>query len=119
MQRTNYCLVTILSSLVLVGCGGSSSSNNNDTSELDSELVILINKHELIGDPSLNRTLPDISEPLPQLGKILFFSKALSGDMDTACVSCHHPMHHVLFPPLSTSVAWSSGKSDSNWYKPY
>jgi len=35
--------------------------------------------------------LPNISEALPQLGMQLFYSKSLSGDLDTACVSCHHP----------------------------
>ena len=89
---SNYCLVTVLSTLVLVGCGGSSAVNNSNNIELDSELARLIENHELTGDPSQNRNLPDISEPLPQLGKILFFSKALSGDKDVACVSCHHPM---------------------------
>lgn len=36
--------------------------------------------------------LPSVEEPLAQLGMQLFFSKALSGDMDTACVTCHHPL---------------------------
>ena len=45
----------------------------------------------LTGDPSQGRTLPSINDPLPQLGKKLFFSKSLSGDLDTACASCHHP----------------------------
>ena len=33
-----------------------------------------------------------IEDLLAQLGKKLFFTKALGGDKDTACVSCHHPM---------------------------
>ncbi|WP_105264371.1 cytochrome-c peroxidase [Pseudoalteromonas sp. T1lg76] len=32
-----------------------------------------------------------IGSPLAQLGKQLFFTKALSGNLDTACASCHHP----------------------------
>ena len=43
------------------------------------------------GDARLGRRIPSIDEPLPQLGKLLFFSKALSGNLDTACASCHHP----------------------------
>jgi cytochrome c peroxidase len=43
------------------------------------------------GLPLTGRTLPSINDPLPQLGKLLFFSKALSGNLDTACASCHHP----------------------------
>ena len=45
----------------------------------------------LTGDPSAGRSLPNIAEPLPQLGMQLFFSKALGGDQDAACVTCHHP----------------------------
>jgi cytochrome c peroxidase len=43
------------------------------------------------GDARLGRRIPSIDEPLPQLGKLLFFSKSLSGNLDTACASCHHP----------------------------
>ena len=46
----------------------------------------------LTGDPGRGRDLPGIDEPLAQLGKQLFFTKALSGDMDVACASCHHPL---------------------------
>ena len=88
----NYFIVTILSTLVLAGCGGSSAVNNTNNEDLDAKLVSLIDNLKLTGDPSLSRNLPDISEPLPQLGKLLFFSKALSGNQDAACVSCHHPM---------------------------
>ena len=45
----------------------------------------------LSGDPTTDRTLPDINDPKAQLGKKLFFTKGLSGDRDTACASCHHP----------------------------
>ncbi|MDJ0919320.1 MAG: cytochrome c peroxidase, partial [Woeseiaceae bacterium] len=45
----------------------------------------------LTGDPTTGRDLPSINDPLAQLGKLLFFSKSLSGDFDTACASCHHP----------------------------
>jgi cytochrome c peroxidase len=43
------------------------------------------------GDARAGRTIPSIDAPLPQLGKLLFFSKTLSGNLDTACASCHHP----------------------------
>ncbi|MDJ0909767.1 MAG: cytochrome c peroxidase [Woeseiaceae bacterium] len=45
----------------------------------------------LTSDPTAGRSLPSINDPLAQLGMKLFFSKSLSGDMDTACASCHHP----------------------------
>ena len=36
--------------------------------------------------------LPSIEDPLPQLGKALFFTKSLGGEQSAACVSCHHPV---------------------------
>lgn len=46
----------------------------------------------LTGDPTTNRTLPDISDSKAQLGMKLFFTKGLGGNLDTACASCHHPV---------------------------
>lgn len=57
-----------------------------------SDLRSVIEPFGLRGDPAIGRDLPSIDEPLAQLGMQLFFSKALGGDQDTACVSCHHPM---------------------------
>lgn len=59
---------------------------------LDDELRALLATNNITGDPSVGRTLPAITEPLAQLGKKLFFTKALGGEMDSACVTCHHPM---------------------------
>ena len=58
---------------------------------LDRELLPLIEAFGLVGDAEFNRTLPDIEDPLAQLGRQLFFSKSLGGDFDSACVTCHHP----------------------------
>ncbi len=52
----------------------------------------IITEMGLTGDPAAGRELPNIDDPVAQLGKQLFFTKALSGDKDTACASCHHPM---------------------------
>ena len=60
-------------------------------SETDILLRALILDQGLTGDPSRGRDLPSIDEPLAQLGKALFFTKALGGDMDSACASCHLP----------------------------
>lgn len=59
---------------------------------LDPQLRALIAAQQLTGDPTAGRNLPSIESPLAQLGKQLFFSKALGGDLDVACVSCHHPL---------------------------
>lgn len=58
----------------------------------DVELRALITRHGLTGDPTVGRSLPNIADALPQLGKLLFFSKSLSAGRDTACASCHHPV---------------------------
>ncbi len=71
------------------------SAESTDTTvaltEQDIALQTLISDLGLTDDPSENRDLPSIDDPLPQLGKILFFSKSLGGEFDSACVSCHHP----------------------------
>ena len=61
------------------------------TQTLDDDVRAMIAAQGLTGDPTVGRDLPGIDEPLAQLGKLLFFSKSLSGDFDTACASCHHP----------------------------
>ena len=71
-------------------CAASAAAETNDP--IDEELRQLIGAHELTGDPSAGRELPIMDDPLAQLGKLLFFSKALSGDLDVACASCHHPL---------------------------
>jgi len=73
----------------LSGCGGGDSNTTANT--LDSDLDTIITARGLTGDPSTGRNLPDINDPLPQLGMKLFFTKALGADKDSACVSCHHP----------------------------
>jgi cytochrome c peroxidase len=85
-------------SILLAGC------NDNDSevvtppivdpveSTLDADIKTIISLHNLTGDPSTGRTLPDIEDPKAQLGMKLFFSKSLGGDYDSACVTCHHPI---------------------------
>ncbi len=88
--------------LVLSGCGGGSGSSSGDNAGGDpvpapiapvdnAVLSSVVAEQQLVGDPSVGRSLPSIDDPLAQLGMKLFFSKALSGQLDTACVSCHHP----------------------------
>ncbi len=73
---------------VLQACDG---PNGDLSSETDIALRGLIQKHGLRGDPAAGHETPSIDEPLAQLGRKLFFSKSLGGDLDTACGSCHHP----------------------------
>ena len=60
--------------------------------KFDQQLRKIIAQHGLTGEPRNAHDLPSIIEPVAQLGKKLFFSKALGGDLDSACASCHHPM---------------------------
>lgn len=107
-------LTTIIWMLTaLIGCsGGGSNGGNNDTvddntpvvdtpevdtpevdpgDEQDQQLRAIITAQGLTGNPAAGLDLPDINDPLPQLGKLLFFSKSLGGEFDSACVTCHHP----------------------------
>jgi cytochrome c peroxidase len=58
---------------------------------LDVQLRPLLGPAGQTGNARAGRTIPAIDQPLPQLGKLLFFSKTLSGNLDAACASCHHP----------------------------
>ena len=61
-------------------------------SQYDNDLYQKIEDMRLTGVPASKDMSTDINSPKAQLGKKLFYSKALSGNMDTACVSCHHPL---------------------------
>ena len=70
--------------LGLTGCG-------SGPSESDQQLDDIIEEQDL--NPSQDSaSLPVITDPLPQLGMKLFYSKSLGGQFDAACVSCHHPL---------------------------
>lgn len=62
-----------------------------DAPEVDDALRAEIDAAGLTGDPSTGRLLPTIDDPVAHLGMLLFFTKGLAGDADTACVTCHHP----------------------------
>jgi len=59
--------------------------------KLDAHLRGFVAARGLTGDPSTGREIPNIDDPLAQLGLKLFFTKALGGDEDSACASCHLP----------------------------
>ncbi len=79
--------LTLLFVLFLSGCQNKPAAE----SSLDGQLREIIAANGLTGDPSLGRDLPEITDPIAQLGMNLFYTKALSGTGDSACVSCHHP----------------------------
>ena len=67
-------------------------SESADDGGFDEQLRTAIDAHGLTGDSSIGRDLPDIGDPLAQLGMKLFYTKGLGGQQDSACVTCHHPM---------------------------
>ena len=85
----------------LSACSSNTSTNNGKESvesdtdgqavTVDTNLKQIISDRSLTGNPMTGRTIPDISSNEAQLGMRLFFSKALGGNWDSACVSCHHP----------------------------
>ncbi|WP_157369171.1 cytochrome c peroxidase [Algicola sagamiensis] len=66
-------------------------STSANESVLDKALKKLIQQHQLTGEPTRGVDIPTPNDPEVKLGKLLFFSKSLSGDKDVACASCHHP----------------------------
>jgi cytochrome c peroxidase len=58
---------------------------------IDAQLRGAIAEAGLTGDPTTGRDLPSIDDPMAQLGKKLFYTKALGGDKDAACATCHVP----------------------------
>ncbi len=74
------------------GCNsGTTPTPTPQKSEQDKKLASIIKSRGLTGVPKATSTIPAITDPIAQLGKRLFFSKSLSGNRDTACVTCHHP----------------------------
>lgn len=99
-MKANHKLPLILiTSVILQGCLKSDNSIDStfvssvdNTSTHDTELNKIISSLGLTGDAVSHITPPSIYSGTSQLGKRLFFSKSLSGDRDTACVTCHHPL---------------------------
>ncbi len=71
--------------------GSDTVCNASDAPAVDTALRETILASSITGDATTGRTLPSINDPVAQLGMQLFFSKALGGDQDAACVTCHHP----------------------------
>ncbi|MDE3270529.1 cytochrome-c peroxidase [Pseudoalteromonas sp. G4] len=89
MIRTFIGLVVLSS---LLGCNDDNKVKEPDVeTNLASEVRTLIEPYQLKGLSQHVAELPHIEQPIAQLGMQLFYAKSLSGNMDTACASCHHP----------------------------
>jgi len=110
MKVTMYSLVALM---LLSGCDFSTARDkicdNNVT--LDSQLSSLISEHKLTGNPATGRDIPSITDAKAQLGMKLFFTKTMSIDGDTACVTCHHPM---LGGGDGSSITIGTGATDTD-----
>lgn len=94
MKRIICAALGALVSVAVAGCGGGSSGGSSSQS-LDSKLTRLIATEGLKGNPTLRE--PDyttaqreIRELRIELGRNLFFDRALSGVEQTSCATCHH-----------------------------
>jgi cytochrome c peroxidase len=75
------------------GCGSDGpSADSGPTASADMALRQLAAQAGMSGDPLQGRSVRSIEDPLARLGRSLFFSTALSGELDVACASCHHPL---------------------------
>lgn len=77
---------------VSIPCANYAASVVSSATSIDMQLRELIIRNQLSGSPLLKKSVSRIDSSLAQLGKRLFFSIQLSGQSDTACVSCHHPL---------------------------
>jgi cytochrome c peroxidase len=87
VNNRHFMILLVLSLLLISGC----TDFFNNRKDVDKKLRKVIKENNLTGDASRSRDLPSIDSPKAQLGMQLFFTKALGGDMDSACVTCHHP----------------------------
>jgi len=91
MTRSKALVRAIATGAVLTLALSACASGDGDE-DVDAQLRSAIEAQGLAGDPSIGRDLPDIGDPLAQLGMKLFYTKGLGGQQDSACVTCHHPM---------------------------
>lgn len=89
----SLCSIFVLTTFVLTtACQNKVNLEPTPEQEtIDTQLRALIQAQGLTGDASIGRKLANIHDPLSQLGMELFYTKALGGMDDSACVSCHHP----------------------------
>lgn len=71
---------------------GACSNDKKEVDKVDEELKQLLVEYNVLAKPEEGIEIPAIDSPVAQLGMQLFYSKALSGNKDTACVTCHHPL---------------------------
>lgn len=89
-------LATILA-LVWLFSGGCAS--DDESHDLDREIALATRRYRITAISPAPSQPPELVE----LGRFLFFDKELSGNRDTACATCHHPLF-ALGDGLSLSI---------------
>ena len=94
-------IATLACTTLLAGCEAKTPITNTNTpvngsapvlrEDVDIQLDQLIKQMGLTGNPATKSEIA-VTDPKAQLGMKLFFSKTLSGNLDVACASCHHPL---------------------------
>jgi cytochrome c peroxidase len=94
MFRPERFAVSIAALLLLTACNDNNENQSTSTADPQADEVLTSLVAERGGEDTLSfdRTMASIESPKAQLGMQLFFSKALGGDRDSACVTCHHPL---------------------------
>ncbi|MGD2084280.1 MAG: cytochrome c peroxidase [Chromatiales bacterium] len=85
-------IAAAVAAVTALGACNLDDSGQSDNPVLDARVRATAVALGLTGNPAAGRRLPDIGDPTAQLGMHLFFTKGLGGDLDSACVSCHHPV---------------------------
>lgn len=82
-------LFLVMLPILLTGCGG----NGGDTPE-EIEGLTYTDFFSAIPEQPIYPMSNPYSREKEALGELLFWDPILSGDMDVACASCHHPDHN-------------------------
>ncbi len=85
-------IALLLAAVAAAGCG---SDNVQDvlatpTNNADLTLQRALTEQAVAPPPA-----PTNSPQMVELGRVLMFDKILSGNLDTSCATCHHPLHHT------------------------
>lgn len=74
--------------VAVLACFAGLAGCDDGNAELDEQVSYWLEYHAV---QPIEVEASDIQSPEAQLGKLLFFSRSLSGNDKVACVSCHHP----------------------------
>ncbi len=86
---------------LIAGCGGSGEPKSDTTPDTNSPTVDTANWDSQLKAAITTQGIAPLQRPRRAsaaqvaLGQALFFDKVLSGNRDTSCATCHHPLLHT------------------------